>query len=101
MINIQPPAHERSVHAAALREAAERRARAQRDLVVASLLRCSDRSEPSRSHCRPQTVDNSRCTSTAQPDAGRGHARSLVGRAPDDHAQGMTTIHPIGRRLST
>jgi hypothetical protein len=38
MINIQPPAHQLSVHAAALREAAERRARAQRDLVVASLL---------------------------------------------------------------
>jgi hypothetical protein len=46
MINNQPPA----IHTAALREAAERRARAQRDLVVASLLRCPDRSEPSRSH---------------------------------------------------
>jgi hypothetical protein len=49
MINIQPPAHQLSVHAA-LRQAAERRARAQRELVVASLLRCPDRSEPSRSH---------------------------------------------------
>jgi hypothetical protein len=51
MLNTEPPAHPLPVHAAALREAAERRtarARAQRDLVVASLLRCPDRSPPSR-----------------------------------------------------
>ena len=50
MNNTQPPAHPLSVDAAAVREAAERRtarARAQRDLVVASLLRCPDRSPPS------------------------------------------------------
>jgi hypothetical protein len=50
MINAQPLAHPHSVHAAAVREAAERRmvfARRQRDLVVASLLRRPDRSQRS------------------------------------------------------
>jgi hypothetical protein len=48
MINNQPPTQPLSIHTTALRVAAERRARTQRDLVIASLLRCPDRSQPSR-----------------------------------------------------
>ena len=50
MTKHQPSASLRPEHAAAQRVAAERRvtrARAQRDLVIASLLRCPDREPPS------------------------------------------------------
>jgi hypothetical protein len=47
MINHQPQAHPRPLHSAADRAAADlRRARAQRDLVIASLLRCPAPDEP-------------------------------------------------------